>query len=186
MKKIFLASTLLAASFACKKDSDSTRPDTKATPKDSLVTYTGVALYAKPNDPVNGRLFSTLSGKIYTDNAIPDTIGQHIDIAFNNFGAYSLFFTSPTDEATLGFKIPGARTSFVLNMPDAQVFSSAWFDTLRHASALDTLKITTDQESFEAANTPHVVLFRNAAGKRGAIKVKSFNQQLLIDVKVQY
>lgn len=186
MKKILLSGAVLMACFACQKNNDNTKPDTKPTPKDSIITYTGVALYAKPGDPVNGRLFSTLTGKIYTDNAIPDTIGKHIDIAFNNFGAFSLFFTSATDEATLGFKIPGARETLVQNMPDAKVFSSAWFDTLRHASALDTLKINTDQESFESANIPHIVLFRNAAGKCGAVKVRSFNQQLLVDIKVEY
>jgi len=61
------------------------------------------------------------------------------------------------------------------------------FDTMTNSDILTDITIDkSDNNSFGASNIPVLVLFKNAAGKKGVIKVTAINaERILADIKVQ-
>ncbi|PSL34722.1 hypothetical protein [Chitinophaga ginsengisoli] len=199
MRKYFLLIAVVALAYtACTKEAGigggTNNPgDTTKTPgsgsgnkTDSVVTFTDVKFSLTPANESYGRVFSSFKGKVYVDSDIPDSVGKYIDVAFNNFGAFSMFFTSPNDES-FDLKIPGTLTTLVRNKVPADTFKVAAFDTIAHASTLKKLTIATDNESFASADMPLLVFFQNGFAKKGIIKVKAITTDYIVaDVKVMY
>lgn len=200
MRKYILLIAVIAVAFAaCSKEAGigggTTNPgDTTNTPgsgsgnnkADSVVTFTDLKFSLTPASESYGRVFSSFKGKVYLDNAVPDTLGKYIDVAFNNFGSFSMFFTSPNDE-TFDLQIPGTLTTLVRNLVPADTFNVNSFDTITHASTLKKLTIKTDDETFAAADMPLVIFFQNGFAKKGIIKVKAMTTDYIVaDVKVTY
>jgi hypothetical protein len=153
---------------------------------DSVVTFTDLKFSLSPSSASYGRVFSSFKGKVYLDDAIPDTLGKYIDVAFNNFGPASLFFTSPNSE-TFDLDIPGTLTTLVRNLVPADTFNVNSFDTITHASTLKKLTIKPDDETFGASDMPLLVFFQNGFAKKGIIKVKTITADYIVaDVKVMY
>jgi hypothetical protein len=195
MRKYLLLIAIIALAFAaCTKEAatetggetnpgDTTSTGNKA---DSVVTFNDIKFALNPGNDTYGRVFSSFKGKVYPDNDIPDTVYKYIDVAFNNFGVYSMFFTSPND-ANFDLSIPGTSTTLVRNLVPSDTFDINSFDTIRHASAIKKLTIVTDDEVFGASDMPLVVFFQNGFGKKGIIKVKARTTEYIItDVKVVY
>ncbi|MCF6408030.1 hypothetical protein L3C95_34400 [Chitinophaga filiformis] len=200
MRKYFLLMAVIALTYiACSKEAGigggTNNPgDTTATPgsgsgnnkTDSVVTFTDLKFSLTPASESYGRVFSSFKGKVYLDNDIPDTLGKYIDVAFNNFGAMSMFFTSPNDES-FDLDIPGTLTTLVRNLVPADTFNVNSFDTITHASTLKKLTITTDNQSFASSDMPLVVFFQNGFAKKGIIKVTAITADYIVaDVKVMY
>jgi hypothetical protein len=200
MRKYFLLIAVIALAFtACTKEAGigggTTNPgDTTNTPgsgsgnnnADSVVTFTDIKFSLTPASESYGRVFSSFKGNVYLDKAIPDTLGKYIDVAFNNFGAFSMFFTSPNDQS-FDLKIPGTLTTLVRNLVPADTFNVNSFDTITHASTLKKLKIATDDATFASSDMPLVVFFQNGFAKKGIIKVKAMTADYIVaDVKVTY
>ena len=198
MRKLFLPVVIIALAFAaCTKEkanesggtgtttpTDST--STGTTGSDSVVTFTGLNFALAPGSGTYGRVFSSFTGKVYLDNAIPDTIGKYIDLAFNYLGAPVMYFSSANEQG-FDLTISGATTTLVRNYVPADTFAVAAFDTLSHAKTLSKLYITNDDNSFGSTNLPVLVFFKNSYGKKGIIKVTSLaSDHLVADVKVQY
>lgn len=204
MKKFFLpAAIVVALAFfaSCSKDAalegnpdnpgDSTGTGgggggTKPIGVDSVVTFSNVKFGIAPGDQDYGRVFSSYTGLVYLDDAIPDTAGKYINLALHYQAAFSMSFSS-ADPSNFDITIPGVTKTTVRNLVDSS-FKVASFDTLTHASTLNKLTITADDnESFDAASLPVAVFFKNSNGKRGIIKVKSLSAgYLTVDVKVMY
>lgn len=199
MRKYFLLIAVIALTYtACTKeagigDGTNTPGDSTNIPgpgdgntADSVVTFTDLKFSLTPGSETYGRVFSSFKGNVYLDNEIPDSLGKYIDIAFNNFGSFNMFFTSPNDE-TFDLSIPGTLTTLVRNLVPADDFDVNAFDTIAHASTLKNLTITTDDESFASSDMPLVVFFQNGFGKKGIIKVRAMTSDYIIaDVKVTY
>ncbi|SHN29038.1 hypothetical protein [Chitinophaga sp. CF418] len=200
MRKYFLLIAVIALTYtACSKEAGigggTNNPgDTTNTPgsgsggnkTDSVVTFTDLKFSLTPANESYGRVFSSFKGKVYVDGDIPDTLGKYIDVAFNNFGSFSMFFTSPNDES-FDLKIPGTLTTLVRNLVPADTFNINSFDTITHASTLKKLTITTDNESFASSDMPLVIFFQNGFAKKGIIKVKAITTDYIVaDVKVTY
>jgi hypothetical protein len=200
MKKFFLpAAVVIALAFAsCSKDalnsgngnpSDTTgNGNGNGNPvigKDSVVTFTDVKFGLAPGDNTYGRVFSSKTGLVYLDDAIPDSVGKYINLAFAYQGVYAMFFTS-ADPNSFDINIPGVTKTNVRNYVDSS-FKVTSFDTLTHASALNKLTVADDNETFESAALPLVVFFKNSDGKVGILKVKALSDTYLTaDVKVVY
>ncbi|OWP75549.1 hypothetical protein [Flavobacterium oreochromis] len=94
-----------------------------------------------------------------------------------------IYFTSPDDKDD-NFNIPNASKTAFKNYKSG--LSSVDFDNMTDDSKLKNLDIIDDGESIGTLTFPVIVLFKNAAGKKGAIKLKSINaDRLLVDIKVQ-
>jgi hypothetical protein len=153
---------------------------------DSVVTFTNLQVGIAPGDADYGRVFSSYTGKVYLDDAIPDSVGKYINLALHYQASFAMYFSS-ADASSFDITIPGVTKTTVRNYVDSS-FKVASFDTLTHASTLNKLTISADDnETIDAADLPVAVFFKNANGKRGIIKVKSLaDKYLTVDVKVMY
>lgn len=197
MKKLLLPVIMIAIAItACTKEGateggSTNNPDTTVvtTPvagADSVVIFQDVNIGWSPNSSTYGRVFSSKTGTVYLDNAIPDTMGKYIDLAFNYLGSVQMNFLSAND-ASFDLKITGTKTTLVRNYVPADTFAVGAFDTLTHAVTLQKLNVTNDENSFGAKNLPLLVFFKNGNGKKGIVKVKSLaSDHIIADVKVQY
>lgn len=197
MKKLLLPVIMIAIAItACTKEGateggSANNPDTTVitnpvTGADSVVTFQDVNVGWSPNSSTYGRVFSSKTGIVYLDHAIPDTMGKYIDLAFNYLGSIQMNFLSAND-ASFDLSISGARTTLVRNYVPADTFALSAFDTLTHAVTLKKLYVSNDENTFGATDLPLLVFFKNSDGKKGIVKVKSLaSDHIIADVKVQY
>lgn len=197
MKKFFLpAAVAIALAFgSCTKDAalegnkgdntDTTDTSNPVIGKDSVVTFTDVKFGLAPGDNNYGRVFSSVTGLVYLDDAIPDSVGKYINLAFAYQASFSMFFSS-ADPNSFDITIPNVTKTNVRNYVDSS-FNVNSFDTLTHASTLYKLTVADDNQTIDAADLPVVVFFKNSDGKIGIVKVKSLSDTYLtVDVKVAY
>lgn len=131
------------------------------------------------------RFFSTETGLSYKDGEVKGSEGASIDIAFVYVASSLMLFDAP-NSTDRGFNIPNATETKFENYVVADEYTIEQFDAMTNDSDLKALTIEGDNDSFPASSLPVVVLFENAAGKRGVIKVKSINiDRILTDIKVQ-
>lgn len=194
MRRYLLLVAVIALVFAaaCSKESavegGTTNPDDSTSipsTADSIVTYTGVQFALLPGNETYGRVFSTIKGKVYTDD-VPDSIGKYLDLAFVNFGSGYMFFASPNDPS-FNLTLPGTTTTLVRNIVPDSILAVSAFDTLTHASTLKKQTIATDDGSFASTDLPVLILFQNGYGKKGVIKVSAIGlETITADIKVVY
>lgn len=184
MKKIFVSLALLGiVSLSCKKDDKQENPPVV---KGGLKIYTGLAFSTDKPENEYGKVFSTKTGKMYRNGNIAAGEIPDVDIVFDNVEMGALWFSSP-DASKISFKLAGARTTVFINNPAAALFTPAMYDTLSYSSALTKLNIRDDDNSgFPITGFPKVVLFKNAAGKSGVIKITAIQpHRIVADIKVQ-
>ena len=126
--------------------------------------------------------------------------GPKIDICF--FGLSESFsfnkFLTPTDVQNWTFQaIPGAKNTTLINKQEncscGSVLSSSQFDAISNGSFFNNMTVplsATAVSEFDGSIVPRVILFQNADGKKGAIKIKQFVTQgvssyIICDIKVQ-
>jgi PKD repeat protein len=147
-----------------------------------------------------GSFFSTYLRKVLVKDSVNAANGPYIDLCF--FGLSQSFsfnrFLSPTDVQDLTFAaIPGATYTAIINKQEScncgVSLTPEEFDTITAGSFFNNLSIVATQAGsteFNNTTVPRVVLFKNAAGKKGAVKIKQFVQQgdvsyIICDIKVQ-
>ncbi len=186
MRKTIFAGILLSVliSFSACGDKDLGGQE-EETVQETLVTYTDVAFARSSAEVEYARFFSTSEGKSYKDSEITAGNGAKIDLAFIS-SVGMCYFVSPNSN-DVNPAIPGATATLYMQKVAATVFTVEQFDAMTTDELLATLTITNDDmETFGTTGYPIVLLFKNAAGKKGAIKVKSINsQRLIVDIKVQ-
>ena len=134
------------------------------------------------HNPAEGRFFSTETGQMYPDHKIDNDNGPLIDLAFVSIDNSMYYFESPDEE---GLNIPGATHTLVMNYNNTEL-SIPGFDSITDDRLLKNLYIYDDNNSFGNTTIPHIVLFQNESGRKGAVKTKSINSNgLLVDIKVQ-
>ncbi|NSL85453.1 hypothetical protein [Chitinophaga solisilvae] len=193
MKKLFIGAAMLAAVItACSKKDDtntgSGNPDNNTpvpgvTKKDTLAVYKDIEFDISPDKDKYGVAFSTKEGKVYLRKNLPAD-GSKIDLVFADVDPAMLFFSSP-DNKNLTVKITGATTTLFRNYPSANELDPAKFDTLSHVAALNNLFTAADNGSFPMTYKG-LVLFKNAAGKFGVMKVTAINaERVQVTIKTQ-
>lgn len=171
--------TLLFTS--CSSDDDAGKPDTGGETEATLVTYSDIELSLIGSGNTNGRVFSTASGKVYKDSEINAENAEIIDIVSATSQAF-IAFDSPdkaTDPAIVGGRVTKYQSTGVS-------LTAADFDAMTDDSKLKSLTIVDDNEAISISGYENkIVLFENASGKKGAIKLKSLNaNRLVVDIKV--
>ncbi len=183
---LFLSCSLLALNSCSKDDSpsDVAPVDNSATIK----TFTDVTFSLDPAEGFNAtRFFSTELGKSYKKAAIDAAILPKIDIVFTSGSSSLNYFTSPSN-SEYGIK-NGTTTMYINYQKDDLTVEQ--FNKIDKSSDFDAVKIAADDNnSFTDSNVPHIVLFKNAAGKKGAIYVKSVHRiggdpRIVVDIKIQ-
>lgn len=145
----------------------------------SIYTYTNIEF---AHNPATGRFFSTETGQIYPDHKVDNNNGPLIDLAFISIDNSLYYLESPDNEE---FSIPGATQTLVMNYDNTEL-SILGFDSITDDSLLRNLHVYHDNNSFGNTTIPHVILFQNESGRKGAVKTISVNNnRLLVDIKVQ-
>ena len=186
MKKLVLSALFFSTVFlSCSKDKDDPEPEPEV-PANAITTYSDIAFGVNHGDGEYARFFSTETGKSYKDSEVNETIGPKIDIGFEQMATSVNYFLS-ADNKDVKLTIPGATGSLFINYVTPDVMSIAEFDAMTNSDILADITIDkNDNNSFGASNIPVLVLFKNAAGKKGVIKVTAINaERILANIKVQ-
>lgn len=150
----------------------------------AIKKFTSVIFGQIENDPKYGRFFSTQTGKIYKQADVNETIGPKIDLVYHGSESNFIFFENPADLFTDTFVIPGAKTTMVMNYESGFLVSD--FDAMTNDALLADFTITHQNKTTGTLNVPFIVLFQNAEGQKGAIKLIALNtEKLMVDIKVQ-
>ncbi len=182
------------------KQTDTVSKTITIKPNSGLRTFTDIKLGINSAHSTMGSFFSTQLRQAFKQGEIDAANGSKIDLVF--FGLSESFafnlFVSPDAAVALTFAaIPGAQKTRYVNVQEtcscSPTLTADDFDAITNGSKLQTLNIpvgTSNNSSFSNAVTPRVVLFQNAAGKKGAIKIKQFVQDgprsyILCDIKIQ-
>jgi hypothetical protein len=202
MKKFLLPAAVLfmMAITACTKNSaiEGTKPtdSTGTNPgggnggtvigKDSVVVFSDVKFGIAPGNESYGRVFSYKTGLVYPDSNIPDSVGKYINLAFQYQASFAMFFSSAV-KSEFDITIPAATKTIVRNYVPETTFAASSFDTLTHASTIKKQTVTDDGNTFDAADLPVIIFFKNNDGRMGMIKVKSLlTEYMVADVKIVY
>ncbi|WP_299317779.1 hypothetical protein [uncultured Maribacter sp.] len=151
----------------------------------SYVLYENVEFIVDTDGLDTKRFFSTSTGNLYTYNEIDAEIAPSIDLAWYDMSPSNpgfLFWMSP-DDLFIDEQIEGGTTTKMENTADQMTVAE--FDAISDESSLVDLVIENEDEAMGPQDYPVVVLFENAAGHKGAIKMKSNDGQIMIvDIKV--
>lgn len=152
------------------------------------------------NSNIIGAFFSTITGEVYKKEDLNQDNGSLIDVAY--FGLTSAFtfnqFLSPDEVQSKTFEaIENAQHTKFINSQElcncGVDFTSAQFDALIDDTILKDLAIienSSGKKEFDSSIIPRIVLFETQDGRKGAIKIKEFNDastesHIVIDIKVQ-
>ncbi|GAB3334868.1 hypothetical protein GCM10027429_16680 [Marivirga atlantica] len=156
-----------------------------------ITTYQNITLGGVDVESTVGSVFSTTSGTVIKSGNITAENGASIDIPFIQISGLR-FFETPQDVSGWGLtEIPNAtETKFINYMESSSInFTVETFDAMTDDSSLRDLTIEADNESFPTGGLPRIVLFENAQGKKGAIKITDIvsgpSGSITFDLKVQ-
>ncbi len=152
------------------------------------------------NSNVIGAFFSTVTGEVYKKEDVDQNNSSLIDIAY--FGLTSAFtfnqFLSPDEVHNKTFEaIENAQHTKFINSQElcncGVDFTSTQFDNLTDDSILKDLSIVENnggKKEFDDSILPRIVPFETQDGRKGAIKIKEFNNvstqsYIVVDIKVQ-
>lgn len=172
---------LFLLGVSCSKDDETNEETPKEGDKSTIMTYTDVELKLTDSDKDNlGIAFSSKDGKTYKASEINKGNIANIDIV--SFVSRAMTAFDSPDKADATKDIEGATKTKIqhtnVKMTDAE------FDAIKDDSAFKNLTVVDDNESQPSAYKG-VILFENAAGKKGALKLKAHNaERVLMDVKV--
>lgn len=186
--KISLLALLSAMLFNSCSNDDETKTNPAVTETTTLKTFKDVTFSLDQSEGYDaGLYFSTELGKSYKTSKIDATTLSKIDIAFYSDSSSLNYFLSPNN-SDYGIK-DATLTLFINNQKDLLTIEQ--FNKIEKGSDFDTIKIETDDDdSFPDDKTPNIVLFKNAAGKKGAIYIKSvhrvgYDPRIVVDIKIQ-
>ena len=162
-------------------------------------TFNNVKFGINTADASIGSYFSTSLRQAFKSSEVNSMNADAVDICF--FGLSNNFtfnkFISPDSTQFFTFPIiQNATTTSYVNVQEAcncgPAFTQAQFDNAAYGSMLNAINLpaTGGRNSFSNMMIPRIVLFKNQAGKKGAIKIKQFTNNgllsfILCDIKIQ-
>lgn len=149
----------------------------------AILSYTNIAFAQDPAfASAIGKFFSTSKGKMYPHSDVNTTTGPLIDLVYSQA---LVSFQSPHESyISPGIPIPGATVTKIKNFKSE--FNTSDFDAMQDDKLLKNLVIEHDKKTATAFGGTAVVTFENSKGRKGAIKVLSFNNlRILVNIKVQ-
>jgi PKD repeat protein len=169
-------------------------------PNTRLRSFSNLHLGINTAHATIGSFFSTRLRKVFVKDSVNAQNGSLIDVVF--FGLSNSFsfnkFISPTDAANWTFPpIPGATVTAIINKQETCAcgtnVTAAQFDNISNGSFFDGITVMptlAGSAEFTNALANRVVVFQNAAGKKGAVKIKQYvdnGQQsyIVCDIKIQ-
>ncbi|MFL1896657.1 beta-barrel fold lipoprotein [Aquimarina sp. 2-A2] len=177
--KIKLLSSVLIMSLlfvSCSSDDDSGEPT--GGEAEATIVSSGDVEFSFDD---SARFYASSTNKMYSEGEIDADAVKVIDIVGDS-DQVLIAFISPSGEST---SVPsGTVTKFQHTNVS---MTAAEFDAMEDDTKLKTLTVVDDNESISPNDYEgKIVLFENAAGKKGAIKLKNLNRtRLLVDIKVQ-
>ncbi|WP_157486550.1 hypothetical protein [Maribacter forsetii] len=190
LKKNFLLMCLFVSTLSiisCSNDDEDVMEQSEEEVAElaSFMLYENVEFEVDTEGLDSKRFFSTITGSLYTYNEIDAEIALTIDLAWYDMSPSNpgfLFWMSP-DDLFQDEQIEGGTTTKMENTADQMTVEE--FDAITDESALIDLVIENEDEAMGPQDYPTIVLFENAAGHKGAIKMKSNDGQIMIvDIKV--
>ena len=169
-------------------------------PNTRLRSFTNIQLGINTAHSTIGSFFSTRSRKVYKASEVTTANGGQIDLVYfglNESFTYNLFASPDSAKAWTFTTIPNATATKFINSQEScgcgTAFTPSDFDQVTDGNAFNTVPVmvtTGGQKSFDKTVIPRVVLFENAGGKKGAIKIINYvnnGQQsyIVCDIKVQ-
>lgn len=169
-------------------------------PNTGLRTFTDVQLGINTAHSTIGSFFSTSLRKVFKKNDVTAVTGPAIDLVY--FGLSESFsynlFVSPDQTQSFTFgATPGATHTQLVNLQEkcscsGGTLSANDFDAITTGSVFDAISFTETTAANSAFNNnlPRILLFKNALGKKGAVKIKQMVQAgqqsyIICDIKVQ-
>jgi PKD repeat protein len=182
------------------KDSATISKTIVVKPNTGLRTFTNVHLGINTAQSSIGCYYSTALRKVIKKEEVTADNGNNIDLAFYGLSASFSFnlFISPAEATAWTFDtIPGAAATKIINSQElcgcGAHFTAADFDNVVNGNAFNSVLVnptTGGSTQFDNSLMPRVVLFENAAHKKGAVKIRQFVQNgtesyIVCDIKVQ-
>lgn len=168
---------------ATNKDTTAEKTETVTiTGNNAILEFKDVEFAIEAGNATYGRYFSIELGKIIKDSEVTADNGPKIDLVFASM-VTMYYFDSP-DNAD--YNITGGTKTLVMNYLSNDELTVDDFDKMESDSLLKTLKVSHADDSFGSSTIPNIILFKNAAGKIGAIKAKEVKTDVIVaDIKVQ-
>lgn len=183
-----------------QKQTQVVRKTIQVKPNSRLREFKNIHLGINTAHKETGSFFSTYLRKVILKDSVNAMNGPMIDLCF--FGLNKDFsfnkFVSPVDVQNWTFSaIPGATATTLINNQEkcncSVSLTASEFDLISNGNYFDNFsipQITEGTLEFDRSSTPRIILFRNAAGKKGAIKLKEFvdmgeDSYIICDIKVQ-
>ena len=177
--KIKLLSSVLIMSLlfvSCSSDDDSGEPtggETEAT----IVSSSDVEFSLDDSN----RFYASSTETMYGEGKIDAAAVKVIDLV------------GDSNQAFIAFSSPSDMDNYITNGSITKIqhtgvsMTAAEFDAMEDDTTLKTLTVVNDNESISPNGYEgKIVLFQNAEGKIGAIKLRSFNaNRVLVAIKVQ-
>lgn len=179
--KSMLLCTLVFVS--CSKDEEE---DVEQQQPDSGITVHENVKFAVDQDGVDSkRFFSTSTGKMYSFNEIDAEIGATVDLVWYDSSPSNsgfLFWEDPSD--LFGdLDMPGATVTKIENYEPSM--TSDQYDLIERKEQLNVLTVNHSNDAMGPVEYPVAILFENAKGKKGIIKMKSNDGDFMTaDIKV--
>ncbi|WP_103865197.1 hypothetical protein [Aquimarina sp. I32.4] len=173
LSTVFLFTVLFTS---CSKDDDAGTPDTGGETETTILSYANVEFTFDDS----ARFFATSTGTMYGAFKIDADAAKIIDLAGDS-GTDFIAFISPSAE---GATIPNGTKTKIQHTGVSMTV--AQFDEIKDDSVLKKLTVVDDNDSVAiSSHKEKIILFENATGKKGAIKMTAINsERLKVDIKV--
>jgi hypothetical protein len=169
-------------------------------PNTGMRSFTNVKLGINTAHSTLGAFFSTTLRQVFKQSEVNSSNGAAIDICYFGLSenyTYNRFISPDTVQAFTFPAITGATNTQFVNQQEkcgcSYLLTSTGFDNCTTGTDLDAIQLSLNSNSvaaFSDAIVPRIVLFKNAKGKKGAIRINSFvkngtQSYILCDIKVQ-
>jgi hypothetical protein len=182
------------------KQSETINKTITVKPNTGLRTFTNIKLGINTAHETIGSFFSTRLRRVFKKDEVSSENGDKIDLIYFGLSesfSYNQFIRPDSAQNWTFAAIPNASVTKIINSQEicncGVSFTETDFNSVTNGTAFNNISVTASEAGrtpFASGITPRIILFENAAGKKGAIRIKQFVQDgqrsyILCDIKVQ-
>ncbi len=167
---------------SCSKDE---KEPEQQLPEKGITIYENVKFAVDKDGVDSKRFFSTTSGKSYSFNEINAEIGATIDLVWYDSSPSNRGFLFWEDPSNLfgDLVMPGATATKIENYEPSM--TAEQYDLIERKEQLNVLTVIHSDDAMGPVEYPVAILFENAKGNKGIIKMKSNDGDFMTaDIKV--